>query len=231
MTDNPEKCVYIICAHSDDQTLGVAGTTAKYAKQGIKVYTIIMSYGEFSHPLMQEKVTTKVRVKEAQAADKVVNGAGVMFLGLKEQNFIKDAKEKRVIPKLKKLLDEKKPLKIFTHSISDPHGDHKETLEFVKMIVRKMDYKPNVYSFSIWNPMTLKKRNSPKLIIDISDTVKLKIKSLLCFKSQKISIYQLLPATLVKNFVAGYKHSMLFAEEFYKVDINDSKKKKKIKFK
>lgn len=220
-----EKCVYIICAHSDDQILGPGGTAAKYSKEGINVYTIIMSYGEFSHPWMQEKITTKARVKEAQNADKVIGGKGVMFLGLKEGLFKKEFHEKNLLHKLTKLLNDKKPIKIFTHSFNDPLPDHLATNSIVKELVRNLKFKPEIYSFPIWNPMSIKKRNRPKLIVDISSTVKLKINALLCFKSQKLSIYQLLPITLIKNFIAGLQYDMRFAEVFYRVELNDKDKK------
>jgi LmbE family N-acetylglucosaminyl deacetylase len=42
--------VLVIVAHNDDHIIGAGGTLAKYAQEGKKVRTIIMSYGESSHP-------------------------------------------------------------------------------------------------------------------------------------------------------------------------------------
>lgn len=214
-------CVYIICAHSDDQILGPGGTAAKYAKEGIDVHTIIMSYGEFSHPWMQGHVTIRTRVKEAQKADKIVGGRSVTFLGLKEGKFKKGIEEKKLMPKLKRLLNEKQPIKIFTHSLNDPLPDHRDTHHLVKDLVGKLHYTPDLYSFHIWNPIAIRKRNRPKLIVDISSTFKLKVKALLCFKSQKLSVFQILPRVAITNFLDGYHNGMKFAEKFNKVDIND----------
>lgn len=224
--EDKKSCVYIICAHSDDQILGPGGTVAKYSKEGIDVHTIILSYGEFSHPWMQGHVTVKTRVKEAQKADKIIGGKSVTFLGVKEGKFGNDIKRKRLIQKIKKLIEKQKPSKIFTHSFNDPLPDHQETLKFVLEIVKRCRKKPDIYTFPIWNPIAVRNRNRPKLIVDISKHFKTKLKALLTFKSQKLSILQLLPSVAIKNFVAGYSYGFRFAELFYKVDTDELKKKR-----
>jgi LmbE family N-acetylglucosaminyl deacetylase len=216
-----ERCVYIICAHSDDQTLGPGGTAAKYAREGIDVHTIIMSYGEFSHPWMQGHVTVKTRVKEAQKADKIIGGKSVTFLGLKEGEFEKGMQDKHLYIKLRKKLNERKPEKIFTHSLNDPLPDHRATHNIVKKLVKKMRTKPAVYSFDIWNVIAIRKRNRPKLVVDTSDTFKIKVKALLCFKSQRLSVYQILPRIALYNLLDGIQHGMKFAEKFRRVDIDE----------
>jgi LmbE family N-acetylglucosaminyl deacetylase len=215
------KPVFIICAHSDDEILGPGGTIAKYSKEGIDVHTFIMSYGEMSHPWMIENHTIKTRVKEAQNADKVIGGKSVTFLGLREGNFIKQAKEKKIMSRLRKRIMELNPSKILTHSLNDPLPDHRAVLEIVKKTISKLKKKPDVYSFAIWNPISIKKRNRPKLIVDISQTYHLKVKALMCFKSQKLSIYQLLPSVTIQNFLAGIHNGKRFVETFYKVDLDD----------
>ncbi|MFP4112190.1 MAG: PIG-L deacetylase family protein [Candidatus Woesearchaeota archaeon] len=223
------KSVYIICAHSDDQVLGVGGTAAKYAREGIDVITIIMSYGEMSHFWMQGKFTTKMRVKESQKANEVLNGKKVMFFGLKEGKFKEDIRKKNLLKNLRKMINEDKPTKIFTHSINDPHPDHRETLEIVADAVSGSRHKPDIYTFLIWNPIPIKKRNRPKLVVDTSKTTKLKIRSAFCFKSQKLSILQLLPVIIATNFINGFKYNMRFAELFFRYDIDDHKKSKRKK--
>ena len=218
MTD--KESVFVFCAHSDDQILGPGGAIAKYAREGIDVYTIIFSYGENSHPWMQGHVTAKIRVKEAHAADKVIKGKAVRFLGLKEGKFRQQFQERGLYVKIRNLLREKKPSKIFTHSWNDPLPDHKAVHNIVTELVMKLRNIPDVYSFDIWNPIALQKTNVPKLIVDISHTFKFKVKALLCFKSQKLSVYQILPRVFIKNLLAGLNYGMKYAEVFHKVDIH-----------
>jgi len=216
MKSNPNS-VIVFCAHSDDQILGVGGTLAKYTKEGKKVTTVIFSYGESTHPLLQRKVTVEMRVKEAQKADKIIGGSRVIFLGLKENKFFDETDEKDIFNRIIALIKDLKPSKIFTHNIDDPHPDHRAVTKIVKDVLDEMEYKCDVYSFQIWSPIKFVERNSPKLIVDISNTFKTKIEALKCFKSQKVSIYTLFPFMFLGILINGINNNMKYAEVFYKI--------------
>jgi len=211
-----KESIIVFCAHSDDQILGAGGTIAKYEKDGKNVYTIIFSYGEGSHFWLKPRVTAEMRVKEAQNADKVVGGKNVMFLGLTEGKFKEEAKESKLGNRVVSLIKKIKPTRIFTHSKEDPHPDHNAVHDFIMDSIDKMKYKCDVYSFNIWNPIKIKKRDQPKLVVDITDTFKLKIKALKCFKSQKIALYSLLPSVYIKALTNGSQNNMRYAEVFLK---------------
>jgi LmbE family N-acetylglucosaminyl deacetylase len=217
------KTILVICAHSDDQIFGAGGTMAKYAKEGKKVKTIIFSRGEASHPHMKPEVIGETRVKEAEAADKIIGGNGVIFLGAKEGSFKKDfingLKEK-----LKEMIKKENPEKIFTHNGEfDVHPDHQEVYNCVIKIVDELKLKTEVYTFNVWNPWKLKKRNVPKLVVNISETFNKKVKAIHAFKSQ-VGWVSLIGQTYIpyfnmlsKAFLNGLKHGVKFAEVFYKV--------------
>ena len=209
------KSILVICAHSDDQVFGPGGTIARYAEEGKNVYTIVFSYGETSHPWYKKKVAAKTRVKEAQAADKIIGGRGVVFLGIPETKFLK--KKKRIIKQLTRIIKERKPDKIFTHSINDIHKNHREVYKIVSKTYNKMDYKCEIYSFDIWNPINLIKRNQPKMYVDISDTFKKKIEALKCFRSQKISMMSLLWSVYLKAIFNSFNLKCRFAERFDRI--------------
>ena len=209
--------VLCVCAHSDDQIFGPGGTLAKYAKEGKKIITIILSYGEGSHPHFKEDVIIKIRVEEAAEADKVIGGSGVIFLGMKEGRFKNEAEQKYIIPRLATLFKQYNPEKIFTHAIDDPHLDHQAVYKITSNAVKSMNYKGDVYSFEVWNPLNLMKRNLPKMYVDISKTFPLKIKALQCFQSQKMFILMLLPAVYSRAITAGLNANCRFAEVFYKI--------------
>jgi N-acetylglucosamine malate deacetylase 1 len=211
MKSDPNS-ILVFCAHSDDQILGVGGTIAKYAKEGKKITTVIFSYGESSHPWLQRKVTVEMRVKEAQKADKVVGGSGVIFLGLTENKFPTETDEKDIFHRIIELIKDLKPAKIFTHNTDDPHPDHRAVALF------DMDYKRDVYSFQIWSPIKFTERNSPKLVVDISKYFRIKLNALDCFKSQKLSVYTLFPSMYVNLLINGINNNVKYAEVFYKVN-------------
>jgi N-acetylglucosamine malate deacetylase 1 len=213
-----ENSVVVFCAHSDDQILGVGGTIAKYAKEGKKVHTVIFSYGENTHFWLQRKVTVEMRVKEAQKADKVVGGAGVIFLGLKESQFLNETDEKDIVNRIIELIKDLKPSKIFTHNKDDPHPDHRAVVRIVQDALFDMDYKCDVYSFQIWSPIKFTERNSPRLIVDISKYFRAKRDALDCFKSQKLSVYTLFPSMYVNLLINGINNNIKYAEVFYKIN-------------
>lgn len=212
------KSVFVVCSHSDDQVLGPGGTLAKFAKEGVSVKTIIFSYGELTPAWIKHKYTIEARVSESEKADKIIGGNGVEFLGLKEGKFIKEAKEKDIYEQLKKRILKEKPSIIFTHMKEDPHKDHKDTLSVLVDVIKQIpkDQRPDVYSFGIWNPFTIHRRE-PHLVVDISDTFKKKLDAMKCFKSQRLVILQLTPGVMVKAKFNGWSRGYKYAEAFRKV--------------
>ncbi|NQV08776.1 PIG-L family deacetylase [Candidatus Woesearchaeota archaeon] len=208
--------IIIFCAHSDDQILGAGGTAAKYAKEGADIHTVIFSYGEGSHFWIKGEITSDIRVKEAKNADKIIKGNGVTFLGLTEGKFREQTKKKNLKKKVREIIEKIKPTKIFTHSKEDPHKDHYAVHDFILDTLNKMKYKCDVYSFDIWNPSRIKRRDHPKLVVDISETFRTKIKALKCFKGEKFALFWLFPTIYIKAISSGFQNHFRYAETFIK---------------
>lgn len=219
--------ILIFCAHSDDQVLGVGGTMAKYARQGHEVYTYIFSFGELSHPHMKKEYIKEIRTEESLLADKIIGGKGVEFFGLVDGIMSKEIINKNIYSKIKKIILDKKPDKIFTHSVDDMLPDHRSVrravLKSYDDVVKNSGFSCDVYSFDVWNLWNLKKRDKPVLVEDISDTFKFKIKALHEFKSQ-INIFThaylvniLYLGVYVRAFLYGVKYQVKLAEVFHKI--------------
>lgn len=211
--------ILVICAHSDDQVLGAGGTMAKYAREGYSIHTIIMSFGEGSHPYVRREIISKSRIKEAQRADKIIGGKGVTFLGLKEMHFEKDFQERGIDKSFKKIVRQLRPVKIFTHSYDDALPDHRAAFRIVMNTYKEMKLTSELYSFEVWNIFNIKKRKKPKLIVDISSTFNTKKKALSIFKSQKNNLFMNLFFFLIRirDLLKGIRHDTKYAEIFYKV--------------
>ncbi len=218
---NGKECdpdsIMVICAHSDDQTFGPGGTIAKYAKEGKKIYTVIFSYGHISAPLLKKEVIASARVKEAKDVDKFIGGDGVIFLGIDENKFIEQFNQKKMYPKLKRLILERRPSRIFTHSHDDPHPDHRALNRLLMDTLDRMKYKCDVYVFDIWTLFNTKKQHHPKIVVDISSTFKMKIKALKMFESQKMSLFSLMWSVYLKAWLLGKQNGIKYAEAFYKI--------------
>ncbi|MCB9358360.1 PIG-L family deacetylase [Candidatus Woesearchaeota archaeon] len=215
MAEN-EKCILIFSAHNDDQIIGVGGTIRKYVNEGKKAYTYIFSYGEQSHPHLRPEIVAKMREKESLQGAKIL-GDEIEYFGLNEGNFEKEVDFKLI----EKIIKEKKPEKIFTHSPDDPHPDHKAVLRIMIKVLKGIDYKGDVYSFDIWNLFTFKTRCYPKLFIDISDTYKIKSKSFRAHKSQWSSIALLGWSMFLKALWNGWNNDCRYAEVFHKLNLDD----------
>lgn len=227
-----KESVLVVCAHSDDQIIGVGGTLAKYAKQGKIINTVIFSYGAITHPWVQEKINTGIRVKESQKADKIIGGSGVVFFGLNDGKFMIEATEKDIINRLIEIIKKHKPNKIFTHNFDDPHPDHRDVRKILLDVLFEMDYKCDVYSFQIYTPFKLRRRNVPKLIVNISDTYKIKLRALNVFKSQ-VNLYAIinwipLISTFMRDLLNGINNNFRFAEVFYKIPLKEDGEEKSI---
>ncbi len=214
----PEK-ILVICAHNDDQILGAGGTLAKAVKEGGSFATIIFSYGESSHPHLREEIIRKKRLKEAEKSDKILGGSGIIFFGLKDLHFEKGIKEKKIKSKIIEAINEHKPTKIFTHSNDDAHPDHREVHNLVKKLIEENKIKCDIYAFDVWNIITMKKRDQPKMIVDISETFNKKIESFNVHESQTIlpGLILLRIKVYLQAIINGWKNNCKYAETFVKL--------------
>jgi LmbE family N-acetylglucosaminyl deacetylase len=214
---NDAKRVLVFCAHSDDQVFGAGGTTARLARQGADVRTIICSFGEQSHPHLQEIEVRKLRVQESKRANQVLGGSRVSFLGLREGKFWEEYEEKDWRSKLVRLLQRFKPEVIITHSSDDPHPDHRAVHRIILDLYERSDLHCELYAFDVWTLFNLRKRRTPRLIVDITQTFTRKLDALAVFKSQRAALVTLLWSVYAKAIWWGLKRDCRYAEVFYKV--------------
>ena len=206
--------ILIFVAHGDDQIIGMGGTISKYVKEGKEVVVVIFSYGELSRPLEKVSVVVDKRLKEAEKVDEFLTVEQTLFLGVPDMKI--DASNDELINKIRKIIDAYKPEKIFTHSYYDIHKDHRSVN---KAVLNAVDKKGgvDVFTFGISNPLRYGRSDLPKLYVDISDTFKDKVNALKLYKSQKLSVYPLLPIVYIKAIVEGIENRCKYAEVFYKI--------------
>ena len=207
----------ILCAHPDDEILGVGATIAKYSKAGEKVVAVIFSSGESSSPLMKTEVIIELRKEETKKADKLLGVSETRFLDLTDAKVGQEFKEKKLEKELKKIIEKVKPSKIFTHSIDDPHPDHHAVYEIVTTLVDKIKFSGDVYCFDVWNPINFRHRELPRMYVDVSNTFDKKIKALKLFKSQKMALLNLMPGVYFSALKDGLFNRCKYAERFVKI--------------
>lgn len=120
-------CVF---AHPDDESLGVGGTLAKYAADGVDIHLVTATRGEhgwFGSP--QEKpdpgVLGKIREEELRAAANVLGIREVHFLNYID-GFLDEAKPLEVISKIAAHIRRVKPQVVITFGPDGGYGhpDH-----------------------------------------------------------------------------------------------------------
>ncbi len=187
-------------AHPDDLDFGASGTFAKWAKQGHYCYYLICTDGSkgSDDPKMTEAKLINLRKKEQEDVVKILGLKGVFFLNHKDTELTVDLKLKkeivRFIRKLKPdILVTFDPTFIFSKTRGNiNHTDHRAAglaaLDAVFPLARdRLTFKelekeglkphkvPVVYLTSF---------EEPNEIIDITDTMDLKLKALAAHKTQ-----------------------------------------------
>lgn len=209
--------ILVVCAHNDDQIIGVGGTLAKYAIEGMDVTTVIYSYGEKSHPWLKKHITKDMRKREAEKSNEIMKLGELIFLGIEEGKF-QDELNGGKLAELLKIIKKRKYDKIFTHSVDDPHPDHQVVYNTIKDLVKDQTIINDVYMFDVWNPIRFKKRNLPQLVVDISETFRTKIDAFKAHKSQKMTMLTLMWNVYAQALTNGLNHGCKYAEVFRKLN-------------
>ncbi len=208
--------ILVLSAHSDDFVLGAGGTIANYAEEGKNVHALIFSYGEKSHPWMKKHLVKRMREQEARAAGRIL-GCKVHFFDLEEFKFLETYKEKGVDTAIQNLMSKLRPAKVFTHSKEDPHPDHRAVHEITQGVFNRLQEKPELYIYSIWNPFSFKSQ-LPLLYVNISSSFRIKRKALRAFPSQRWNaIYPLMLLVFKRALLSGWHIRKRFAESFYRI--------------
>lgn len=212
-----KETIMVFCAHNDDQIIGAGGTLAKYAQEGKEIIVYIFSFGESSHPHYHKEEIIKRRVKELHNADKALGIKKSFFLGLKEGDFFNEFTKKKRKEIIVRALTEQMPTKIFTHSTDDPHQDHQAVNNIVLSIAKELRYQGEIYSFDVWNPFNLRNRDFPKLVVDINETLPLKVKAFTCHRSQVPTLFIMIPSIYIRSFMIGLQYGQRYSEKFTKI--------------
>ncbi|MFH1276328.1 MAG: PIG-L deacetylase family protein [Candidatus Woesearchaeota archaeon] len=210
-----KETILVMSAHTDDFVLGAGGTIANYIQEGKKVIAIVFSLGEKSHFWLKDTIIKKVRSDETLEASKIL-GCKEIILDLKDQKIAEEYAEKNIEQKLIKLIETEKPSKIFTHSNEDIHPDHKTVNKITLNLIEKTKHKPEVYIYSIWNPVSIKTAY-PSLYVDISKSFSTKMKALKSYRSQKIIISYPVFILIFHNLIDGLRIRKRFAEKFFRI--------------
>jgi LmbE family N-acetylglucosaminyl deacetylase len=217
MSGESKGTILIFCGHNDDQIIGCGGTLSNYSKEGYTIKTIIFSYGAGSHPHLQKDIIIKTRVSESLRSDNILGGSGIAYFGLAEARMAAEIKKKHIREKVRFIITRERPVKIFTHSMDDPHPDHRTVYRLVKDVVEELPFDVEVWTFDVWNIVSVKRHQQPRLVVDISKSFATKMKALRVHKSQQTAIWALAWNIYMRAITAGWDYGYRYAEIFYRM--------------
>ena len=183
--------ILAIGAHPDDVETMCAGTLAKYAAQGHKVFIATATNGNIgSARISSMEEIARVRAAEAAKSAAII-GAEYICLDYDDEMFFEINRETRL--KFINLVRYCKADVIFTHSLHDYNPDHMLTSKIVNDIAvmipiawlktecEPYDVVPSIWMFEPVNSMGF----VPTDYVDITDFYETKMKMLSCMESQK----------------------------------------------
>ncbi len=195
MSDKIER-VMVVTAHPDDSEFGAGGTVAKLAKQGCEVTYVIVTNGNkgSSDRTMSPERLAKIREEEQRNAARALGVERVEFLGYPDCE-LEDTRDLRrdITRQIRRwrpdLLITQNPHR--TYNLYASHRDHRITagavLDCVYPLARDHmafpELLPEVEPHKVREIHVMQWEN-PHLVVDISDTMDLKLKALACHASQ-----------------------------------------------
>jgi len=230
MTTKPAQ-VMVVTPHPDDAEYGVAGTVARWAREGKEIVYVVCTNGDkgTSDANMKPEEVAKTREREQLAAAKLLGVREVIFLRHPDQS-LEDTPEFR--KDLVRLIRMYRPETVVT---ADPHRryiwhrDHRitgrVTLDAVFPYARDRLSYPDLLDEGL-NPHYVREvllwaSEDPNHRSDITDTFDIKIAALRCHKSQ-IGQY---PSPEMEKWLRQRHETMAegedfeLAEAFYRVEV------------
>ncbi len=189
-----KRSILAVVAHPDDEVLGCGGTLARYATEGCNCHILILSEGVTSR---DNKRNLKKRAFELKRI-KIQAQKAAKILGVKTVNFNYFADNRmdsvdflEVVKAVEKIVKKTKPVIVFTHNSSDLNIDHSITAKAVVTATRPVPgiSVKEVYSFEVpssteWAFPEKKNVFVPNNFIDISNSLKIKIRALEAYPSE-----------------------------------------------
>ena len=188
--------ILVVCAHPDDETIGMGGTLKKLSKDhDVKVIfvsegvTARRKSGFVNNPVYDvsdeemEKMKKEIEIRKdhAREALKILGISKMRFLDLPNQE-LDQVPLLRIIKEIEKEIDETKCEMIFTHHFNDLNLDHRVVYEATITAARPLPGSrvSMIASFEIpastdWKPPY---QFQPSLFVNISDQLQSKVDAL-----------------------------------------------------
>jgi LmbE family N-acetylglucosaminyl deacetylase len=222
--------VMVVVAHPDDAEFGCGGSVAKWAREGKEVTYVILTNGDkgSSDRAMTSERLAKIRAEEQLNAARALGVERVQFLGYPDGE-LEDTREVRrdVTREIRRwrpdLLVAQHPIRTFNLYAS--HRDHRvaasvaldcvyplarDHLCFPDLLAQGLEpHKVREVYLMVWE--------NPEVVVDITDTIDLKLKALACHASQMGNFSAVEARVRERSAQLGKAKGVAYAETFNRI--------------
>lgn len=141
----------VFAPHQDDETLGCGGTVLRKTDAGADLHIAFLTDGSGSHAQrMDKQQLANLRSAEARAAGEMlgIQKDNMIFLGGADGSL--SAQETRIVPQIRRLLDEVGPEQVFIPYARDRQPDHLATHRFVITALRQAASPVTIFEYPVW---------------------------------------------------------------------------------
>jgi LmbE family N-acetylglucosaminyl deacetylase len=220
----------VITAHPDDSEFGAGGTVAKLVKDGNEVTYCILTNGNkgSGDRGMTPERLIRIREDEQRNAARVLGVETVDFLGFPDCE-LEDTRESRMA--VTAAIRRHRPALVIaqnpyrTKNLGASHRDHRVAagiaLDCVYPLARDHMSFPELIAQGL-EPHKVKEVylmwwENPELVVDISETIDLKIKALACHVSQMKDMVAVEKRVRERGAELGKPHGYAYAETFDRI--------------
>lgn len=195
-----EADIVVFGAHADDAEIGMGGTLAKLTKKGRKVIICDLTEAELS-----SNGNVELRKKEAQKAAELLGVTKRIQLTIPDRGIFLT---ERNIQKVVNVIRTYRPSIVFMPVKQDRHPDHGNCATLIEEAIFSAGIK-NYQSTNYLPPHKIKQAyyymingfHKPHFVIDISDTIDIKIVSLQAYESQFFQTAESVHTPLVNDYI------------------------------
>ncbi len=180
------KNILVLCAHPDDESLGLGGTLTIHKNQKDNVHVRIFTTGQFGRD--ESKKGIEKRELECKKACKILGVKSVEFLNYDDQKLeFVDLTE--LVLHVESFIKKLKPKTVYTHFWGDMNQDHRRIYEATIIATRpkKNSIIEELICYetpsSTDNPIESKTFN-PNYFVDIKKVISIKTKAIKQYKNE-----------------------------------------------
>jgi bacillithiol biosynthesis deacetylase BshB1 len=178
--------ILAVGVHPDDVELSCSGTLLRHMANGKKCGILDLTRGELG-----TRGSAELRLKEAEAAAKILGVSVRENLGMADGFFVNDSAHQREIIRM---IRKYRPEIILCNAITDRHPDHGRSAELVSQAafysgLRRIETKDGDKAQEHWRPKAVyhyiqDRQLKPDFVVDVTDFVEKKMEAIKAFSSQ-----------------------------------------------